>query len=243
MEDCQDMPTISEQKHRGAVANYLAGKVREFGYQLRVVVDACEAASNAGRNCDNGAIVAYGFSALTNAMQSLKDGVTTIGGAPLTWPMVALLPHGEFMGKARNAATHDGNPIVNCWVDGHYFIAMDIARLDMRGDPVEIIRPKEDIRTICLQFAGGFAALLRDRLRPMLGQYSIGGAPFDRAEFETIISGADIIPAAVKEMVASRIDEIGAAIEKAPPFDPVADAFAELEQLIAYVDAGKFTAR
>ncbi len=240
------MPAISEQKHRGAVANYLAGKVREFGYQLGVVVDACDAASaaiEAGRNCDNGAIVAYGFSALTNTMQSLKDGVKTNGGAPLTWPMIAQLPHGDFMGKARNAATHDGNPIVNCWVDGHYYIAMDIARLDMRGDPVEIIRPKEDVRTTCLQFAGGFASLLSNTLRPMLGQYSIGGSPFDLTEFETIISGSDVIPADVKQMVASRIGDIGAEIEKATPFDPVADAIAELDRVIAYADANEFPAQ
>lgn len=240
------MSAISEQKHRGAVANYLAGKVREFDYQLRMVVDACDealAAYKTGRDCDNGAIVAYGFSAFTNAMQSLKDGLKTIGGAPLTLSMIAQLTHGDFMSKARNAATHDGNPIVNCWVDGHYYIAMDIARLDMRGDPVEIIRPKEDVRTICLQFSGGFAASLRDRLRPMLGQYHIGGAPFDRAEFEAIISSSDVIPADVKQMVASRIGAIGAEIEKVPPFDPVADAIAELDRVIAYADAKEFPAQ
>lgn len=233
------MANITDQKHRSAVANYLAGKTREFGYQLNVVVTACDDAATTFRDSHrgtDGAIVAYGFSAFTNAMQSLKDAVATIGGPPLTWSDISMLPYGAFMSKARNAATHDGNPIVNAWVDGKFFVATNIDRLDMRGEPIEITRPEADIRTICLQFAAGFSALLRDRLTQLLGQFVIGGAPFDSAEFDAIISGSTLIPDHVKQMVSARMDEISDAIEKAPPFDPVEKAITELDLLAAYCD-------
>lgn len=228
------MTIITDQKHRSAVANFLAGKLREFGYQLDVIVKACDEAAELYEKSklgSDGAVVVYGFSAFTNAMQSLKDAVTTIAPSPVTWAEIGALPHGTFVAKARNAATHDGNPIVNAWVDGRFFVANNIDRLDMRGEPIEIVRPEEDVRTICLRFALGFANLLRDRLTPLVGQFSIAGAPFDGAEFAEIIRGSPLIPEAVKRMVADKLGEITDAIENAPPIDPVEKAITELGQL------------
>jgi hypothetical protein len=88
------MVLITEQKHRSAVTNYLVGKVREFAYQLRVVVVACDRGLVAFQDRQLGASdadVVYGFSAFANAMQALKE---TIGGPYLTWAQISQLPHG-----------------------------------------------------------------------------------------------------------------------------------------------------
>lgn len=226
-----------DRKHRSAVANHFAGKVREFGNHLRVVVEACDHSLttymlNQPHPGDSG--VVYGFSAFSNAMQALKDALKTIGGPSLSLAEIAQLPHGEFMTKARNAATHDGNPIVNAWVDGRFFIATDISRFGINNEPIEIARPTQDVRTLCLQFAEGYSAALRERLHPMRGQFQIGGAPFDSAEFESMINNADLIPEHVKQIVASQRDCIRAAFEGAPPFDPIKKAITELESIMAY---------
>ena len=234
----KDVP-ITNEKHRAAVANYMAGKVREFGYQLRVVVEAADRSMALFRNgkpsSDDGHII-YGFSAFGNAMQSLKDALKTIDGEPLTWSQIGHLPHGDFMAKSRNAMTHDGNPVISGWVDGRYFVANNISRFGLNGEPIEIVRPLADVRTLCLTFASEFCGTLLGRLHPLIGQYQIGGAGFDAGEVEAAVLSSDFIPDEVKALFGARSEEIREAIAQAPPFDPVAKAIEELEKLRGYCD-------
>lgn len=228
---------ITHEKHCGAVANYMAGKVREFGYQLRVVVDSADRSLTSFQRGDSNPAdgpVVYGFSAFANAMQSLKDALKTIGGEPLTWTQIGQLAHGDFMAKSRNAMTHDGNPVINGWADGRYFVASDISRLGADGGPVEIVRPLDDVRTICLTFADEFCATLSNRLHGLIGQYQIGGAGFDADEIEATVLASDFIPEDVKALFAAKSGEFRRAIAQAPPFDPVANAIEELEKLRRY---------
>jgi hypothetical protein len=228
---------ITQEEHRGAVANYLAGKVREFAFQLHVVVDASDSSLASYRTGDPGpgdGPVIYGFSAFGNAMQSLKDALKTIGGEPITWSQVAQLSDGDFLAKSRNAMTHDGNPVINAWADGRYFVANDISRFGSNGEPIEIVRPQTDVRTLCLTFAAEFCAMLSARLRPLVGHYEIGGAGFDSGEVEAAIHTSDLIPAEVKALFAAKSEEIREAIAQAPPFDPVVKAIEELEKLSGY---------
>ena len=231
--------TSIEQKHQSAVSNYIAGKVRELAFHLRAIVDACDfsyAAHLRGDPCPSDAGIVHGFSGFTNAMQSLKDGLKQIGGEPLSWSDIAELRHGDFFGKARNAVTHDGNPIINAWVDGHYFVATNIDRLDAHGQAIAIERPREDVRTMCLAFALDFSAALGDRLEPLGGRFQIGGSPFDDEELQEIVSASEIIPEPIKQMVASRREEIRAAIVNAEPIDPVEKALRELANLVTYCE-------
>lgn len=232
------MTNSTDQKHQSAVANYIAGKTSEFQYQLNTIVTECDKSCVAfhSHNEFDGAIVAYGFSAFVNVIQSLKDAITTFSGSPLTWADIGQLPHGTFMYQARNAATHDGNPIVNAWVDGKFYVATNINRLDMRGNPIEIIRPEADIRTISIQFAAGFSTLLRDRLTPLLGQFEIAGSPVNSTELQAIINDSSLIPDDVKQMISANHDDIVKAIENASPFDPVKKAIMQVEHLTAYCD-------
>jgi hypothetical protein len=228
---------MTQQKHKLAVATYIDGKVREFSYHLKTIVDSCDrsfAACGENRIDTEGKIVVYGFSSYTNAMQALKDAIKTIGASPLTWTDIAQVAHGDFISKARNAITHDGNPIVNAWVDGKYFVASDISRVGVHGEPIEIVRPNEDVRTVCLQFAAGFASVIRDRLTLILGTFQLGGSPFNMAEFEDIVGSSPLIPEHVKQMTVDNRDAIRAAIENAPPSDPLKKAIVSLDDVIAY---------
>jgi hypothetical protein len=104
----------------------------------------------------------------------------------------------------------------------------------MRNSIVEIIRPEEDVRTICLRFAVEYAAILCDGLRPMLGLFQIGGSPIDRAEFDAVMQDSTLIPEQVKQLYEARKEEIHQAIVSAPPFDPIEKAIANLDTLSVY---------
>jgi hypothetical protein len=228
---------ITPDNHRSAVANYLAGKIREFGYQLRVLVKTADHSAASflhGNENPDGAPLVYAFSALGNAMQSLKDALKTTGAEPLSWGQIAQIPHGEFMAKSRNAMTHDGNPVINAWVDGRYFVANDISRYGPKGEPIEIIRPQGDVRTICLTFANGFCSTLSDRLQPLIGNYQISGANFDVEEIEIAVCGSDLIPPDVKALFTANKEQFRKSIVDAPSFDPVVKAIDELKEIRKY---------
>lgn len=228
------MASIKNHEHRRAIANHFGWKVGEFDHQLRAIVAACDTAQIAylrGRSCPNEKELVYAFSAFANAMQALKDGRQTLGDGGLTWNSITQLSHGAFMRQARNAIAHDGNPIINSWVNGRFFVALNISRLGSNGEPVEIARPVVDVRTFCLQFAEAFAARLGDSLRSLVGQFEIGGASFDRTELTMAVNETPIIPDVFKRMMIEHLDDIGVAIEEAAPFDPIVKSVGELDAI------------
>ena len=228
--------SIAPEKHRAAVANFMAGKVREFGYQLRLIVEQSDCSiSFAIRNKNiNGDLIIYAFSAFGNAIQSLKDALKTVGAEPLSWPDIYQLPYGDFICKSRNAMTHDGNPVINAWVDGKYFIANDINRFGSRGEAIQIERPDQDVRTICLAFALAFCSLLTSRLQPMIGGYRISGANLDLDEVQSAIENSHVIPAEVKDLFSKNRREISKNLVQAPSLDPIEKAIDELRTVISY---------
>lgn len=232
------MPEQTREQHRTAVAGYLKGKIKEFNFQLQAVVDSCahsvrHSTSGQPNPAGNMEAVIYGFSAFTNAMQSLKDAVEIVTETPLVWSQITALRHGNFIRNARNAATHDGNPIISSWAGGRYFVPLDIYRYGKNGRLIRINRPTEDVRTICLEFANDFAKLLQDRLIPH-AEMMQSGTPTTAEELEAIIHEVHIIPAFVKEMLARKRDEITQAIAEIPPVRPVVQAISELVQIADY---------
>ncbi len=228
--------TDTNQKHLGEIANYVAGKVNEYQYQLRALVEECDATYEQFRTQGSGrqgTKVVYSFSALGNAMQSLKDSVNSLGDGTLTWAEIGKNPHGDFMYKARNAATHDGNPIANAWVDGRFYVSNDISRFDMRGTSIEIVRPVEDIRTVCLQFSRAYAAQLRFSLSNMLGQYTIKST-VNLEDAENLIIESAIVPQIAKDMFLFKKNEILDSLKNMPDFDPIQKAIDGLDALIEF---------
>ncbi|WP_058975878.1 hypothetical protein [Pseudomonas syringae] len=228
-------------RHRRFVANYFAGKVKELRFQLAIVINGCDQSLNiftrGGEvSRENNHAILYGFSAFTNVIQTLKDSVRTVTNKQLDWSKIALLRHGSFMHNVRNAATHDGSPVINGWADGRYFIAAKIIRLDARNKIIEIPAAIEDVRVICLEFAKDFCHLLRETLLAAENVGHLKESIFDIAEVEEVFANSTLAPDFARELFANTRDVVKNALKEIK-HDPIADAIRELDVAIQYCDS------
>ncbi|GEM_PF-1500082 len=233
------MQEISE-RHRRWVANHFGSKVRELQYHLQTIVAACDQslalfASGQTVPRENNQAVVYGFSAFANVVQTLKDAVKTVTGQQLPWSKIVQLRHGAFMRDARNAATHDGNPVVSAWVDGRYFVPAKMVRLGDRGQVIEIPAPTKDIRSLSLEFVEDLCQLLRETLTGLESVEQLRGALFNMAELEETIVESNVMPEFVKELFESNRQEIATSLRKVK-YDPVDQAIGYLAELIQYCE-------
>jgi hypothetical protein len=208
--------------------------VKELHYHLMTLVNACRASdelfSRSERVPDqNGRAVLCSFSAFVNAMLSLKDTASTVTGSDLPWSAIEELRHGGFMRLARHAATHDGHPIINAWVDGRYFIASKIVRIDNRGDLIEIPAPGEDVETLCLEFTFDFCHLLTKALAASLAAPELSGGVLTIEAVEECLKEVSVVPEFAKQLLASNRDQIAAALRNVS-HDPVAEALKVLNE-------------
>lgn len=228
-------------RHRLFVANYFAGKVKELRFQLAIIVAGCDRSlslftSGSEVPATNQQAVKYGFSAFTNVIQTLKDGVKTVTNKQLNWSAIESLRHGSFMRNVRNAATHDGNPVISGWADGRYFVPAKIIRLDGNGQIVEIPVPTDDVRAICLEFTNDFCQLLRSTLTTAENIGHLRGSQFNISDVEAAFENSTIIPDFARELFAQEREKIEAALKEIK-HDPIADAVSELDAVIQYCDS------
>lgn len=228
-------------RHQRFVANYFSGKVKELRFQLAIVVAGCDQSLNtftSGGEVSryNHQAVLYGFSAFTNVIQTLKDAVKTVTNKQLDWSKIERVRHGSFMRNVRNAATHDGNPIISGWADGRYFVPSKIVRIDGFGKTIEITAPTEDVRAICLDFAEDFCHLLRETLIAAGTIEHLRGSRFNIEEVEDAFVNATFIPPFARELFAHNREKIEADL-KDIKHDPIADAIKELGEVIQYCDS------
>ncbi|WP_458375311.1 hypothetical protein [Pseudomonas pergaminensis] len=228
-------------RHRRFVANYFAGKVKELRFQLAIVVAGCDQSlhtfkSGGEVSRENDRSVLYSFSAFTNVIQTLKDAVKTVTNEQLDWSKIELLRHGSFMRNVRNAATHDGNPVISGWADGLYFVPAKIIRIDGFGKTIEIAAPTDDVRVICLDFAKDFCHLLRETLVAADSVEHLKGSMFSIEEVEDAFANSAIIPPFAQALFAQDREKIEAALQEVK-HDPIADAVRELGEVIQYCDS------
>lgn len=228
------------ERHRLYVANFFSGKVKELRFQLATIVAGCD--ESLGLIGSGSAVpdttcqaVIYGFSAFSNTIQILKDAVKTVTKEPLAWSEIERLRHGAFMKNARNAATHDGNPVITGWADGRYFIPAKITRIAY-DQIVEIPAPTEDVRTICLDFTIDFCHLLRDVLSVSENVGQLKGVGLNIEDLEAAFANSTVIPAFAQEIFAQQRGEIEAALKQVKR-DPIAKAILELNEVIQYCDS------
>jgi hypothetical protein len=220
-------------RHRKWVASAFGDKVQELHFFLEMLVDACDRSLEhflRGEQIPetNRRTVVFAFSAFANAVLSLKDGAETIVARPgsLSRP-IRQLEHGDFMLDARNAATHDGHPIVSAWANGRYFVSATIVRL-AHGKLVEIPAPTEDLRTVCLQFTAGLCQLLRTVLADSGAATDLEGPLATVDEVDEALAQSPLIPAFVRQLAERNRDHLDA-ILRAQTHDPVAGAIAALD--------------
>lgn len=245
LRDGDDMPenrsmndmSFTQDQHRRWVSSYFKSKVGEFDFYLRSVVECCDLSMQRFRsgqqsNEQTESKVVYAFSAFSNTIQTLKDAGSTFLKPKISWSDIACLRHGKFMWHCRNAATHDGNPVISAWADGRYYVPNDIRRFDSSGNLVEILAPTVDVAQFCLEFAEDFGGLLVARLRD-LGP--IEGAQLNIVEIQRFLS-SPMVPAFVRSL----FNEQKAAIEcvlAQVKTDPVEGAVASLHAIMKFCNA------
>jgi hypothetical protein len=223
------------------VAHFVSGKVKEMRYHLSLIVATCDQSLrlfSGGQQvpAENSEAVAFGFSAFANTVQTLKDASHTVTGERLAWSKIEQMRHGTFMRHARNAATHDGNPVVSAWVDGRYFVPARIIRLDSDGKIVEIEAPREDVRTVCLEFTRDFCGVLREVFIRSVGAPALAGASFSMTELDEAIAESSVVPAFARQLFAENRDEIARNLATST-HDPVASAVSKLDEVVRFCDA------
>ena len=228
-------------KHRRWVANHFGSKVKELNYHLISIVDACDESLRMfsdGKPVpkDNSKAVIYGFSSFANVIQTLKDAAKIVTGQQVPWSRIEQLRHGAFMRDVRNAATHDGNPVVSAWVDGRYFVPMKILRLDQNGKLIEIPAPHQDIRTLCLEFAADISKLLRETLRDEMNVADLRGSSFSITELDEAFTEFTVMPEFAKQLFAEKRAEIASHLANSQ-HDPVAQAIGQLDEVLSYCDS------
>lgn len=238
MEDCgMDDISLTQDQHRRWVATFFKSKVGEFEFFLRSVVECCDQSMHRFCNKQQGNEqtenrIVYAFSAFSNTVQTLKDAGSTFLKPKITWSDIKDLRHGTFMWLSRNAATHDGNPVISAWADGRYYVPNDIHRFDSTGNLIKIPAPTVDVAQFCLEFAQDFSGFLATRLS---SSGSVEGAKLNIAEIQQFLR-SPVVPAFVRQLFDERSVEIESALAKME-MDPARGAVASLRAIMNFCEA------
>jgi hypothetical protein len=198
--------------HLARIANFYSTKLRELRYFLRIIVDNCDEslrrANTLEANTDPTAgPVTFSFSAFTNTIQTLKDMTNTLKPGALSWKKIEELRHGRFMYLVRNAMTHDGNPVIFAWADGHYFVPSKIVRADDKGNVKVIHPPTEDLRKFCLEFSFDYLNLLTETLQEIPDSEKLSMSIFDIDELDEFYENNEVVPEfAIKMFIEQRAE-------------------------------------
>lgn len=223
--------------HRRWVANHLKNKARELRYFLELIADGSlqsrqsfQAQQPVPDNVYQRVI--YGFSGFANSVQSLKDSFETATGDALTWGEIGKLRHGIFIKEARNAATHDGNPVVNGWVDGEYYTLGKIIRLDAKDKVVTIEPPLLPVVRVCSEFAEDLCTLMAHKLGDHCGRSDLTGAFLAESMLDDFFDSS-LVPEFAKELLRGQKKQSLLALQQSN-HDPITDAITELTQVASY---------
>jgi len=225
-------------KSKSWVANYFCSKVCEYQHYLEQVVSHCD--TSLGRFSqkllpvqNDLRLLTYAYGPLNNMVQTLKDSGSVFLPTAISWGDIKKLRHGEFFYLSRNASTHDGNPIINGWANGKYYVAHDIERFDGYGNFIKIQSPVKDVRTFTLEFSLDLYDLLAARLKLLGDDHQLIQPLIGPSEIEQIM-GSQMIPEDVRNLFSGQIDEIK---EKAGQIevDPVAKALEQIRTGVDYI--------
>ncbi|MFC5427550.1 hypothetical protein ACFPTO_01805 [Paraburkholderia denitrificans] len=229
--------SLTQDQHRRWVSSFFNSKVKEFDFCLRSVIECCDQSMHRFRGGQQGneqteSKIVYAFSAFSNTVQTLKDAGSTFLNPKITWRDIEVLRHGKFIWLSRNAATHDGNPVISAWSDGRYFVPNDIHRFGPAGDLIEIPAPTVDAGQFCLEFAQDFSAFLATRLSSLR---PVEGPKPNIAEIQQFLH-SPVVPDFVRQLFDKQKVEIERVLAQVKT-DPVGDAVASLRAITTFREA------
>jgi hypothetical protein len=223
------------------IANFYSSKLDELQFFLEKIVDACDESLRwfkAGQENtdDTGRLVTFSFSAYTNTVQTLKDATGLLREEVFPWSKIKTLRHGSFMYDARNAITHDGNPIISGWADGRYFVPFKIVRLNNEKKVVVIDPPTVDVKQFCLEFTADFADLLSQTLKMIPDDIQHQLAVFNINELDEMFRDSSFIPEFARQLHVEQREQVLEALQsiKAPRIET---AIQKADDLAAYCAA------
>lgn len=173
-------------------AHFLKHKIAEYRFRLSEVLEVSGRSLNAfntklPQNDLDGRLLIYAFSALTSQVQTIKDIVPVLLNRKVAWSEYNNVRHMDFIVGARNAITHDGNPIINLWADGKYYVASPFIRLDAHGKAIKVIPPADDIAAVSLEFTHDFSEKLIELVESNASDPAIFKSIYGREFFEEAI--------------------------------------------------------
>ncbi|WP_321876612.1 hypothetical protein [Paraburkholderia bannensis] len=237
------MEDLTVEQNRRWLANFFKAKVAEYSYHLKQIIDGCDESLQIFKNQQPqpeglGRRVIYAFGSLSNALQTLKDSSETFLSPNITWGDVRKLRHGSFFYLSRNAATHDGNPVISAWVDGKFHVPQDIKRFH-DGKVISIPAPSEDAKTFCLEFSADLSEFLIGRLESIDVAMRDLGPMYDASEIALMMQ-SQIVPEFAKKLVNAQLDNIRAMLANVR-VDPIGGALDELRKLANYCQSASKT--
>ncbi|NYF20264.1 hypothetical protein HDC36_001725 [Xanthomonas sp. JAI131] len=226
--------SIPHPTRRTQSAYFLLHKTREIRFRLSELLNVCETsrwrfAKNEPPIEGGGQLVNFHFSALSSIVQTIKDLIPVISEKTVTWTDLSNIRHMQFMHSARNAITHDGNPVVNMWADGRYYIAIDFLRLDRNQNPVSVKAPLEDIETLSIQFTMDLCSYLKEMISPLLESPALTGPLYGAEFFDNAIKHP-----AVPEFVRRLYAETDRPSIDLMDGNPVTEVLTELNSLVTF---------
>ncbi|MCU5787850.1 hypothetical protein B27N_02853 [Alcanivorax marinus] len=171
----------------------------------------------------------FHFSAFSSLVQTIKDILPVVAEQEITWSGLSNVRHIQFMHAVRNAITHDGNPVINLWADGRYYVACDFLRLDQHQRPIQVQAPIEDIETLVTQFTMDLCKHLHSAVSPLLGSQALAGPLYGSDFFDSAINHP-AIPKFAQRLYA-KTDRL--ALDRGNG-NPVAEVLSELDALISF---------
>lgn len=224
---------MQKSSRRLQFAHFLAHKVRETRFRFLEVSDICQESrrrfvAQQAQAQGDGQLINYRFAAFSSLVQTIKDIIPVVLERDVSWSSLSKIRHLQFVQSIRNAITHDGNPVINLWVDGRYYVACDFVRLGQKQKPIEVKAPSEDIHTIVLQFTEDLCSYLHSVFSRFLGDQSLVG-PLYGQEFFTKAINHSAIPEFAQGLYWESYDSNF----KPASSEPLSEVLEELDSLVA----------
>ena len=186
-------------------AHALLHTVRELRFRTNELLMVCTLSRERfiafpSESQTNGRLVNFRFAAFSSLLQTFKDVLPVVAGPEFIWPSMAGVRHIAFMQSIRNAITHDGNPVINGWIEGRFYVISDFIRIGQGGRPVSVTAPVQDIGTLALEFTVDFATAIQEHVEPLVGVPSLS-EPLYGEEFFGAAINHPAVPAFAKELV------------------------------------------
>jgi hypothetical protein len=224
---------VQQASRRLQSAHFLAHTVQEIRFRFLEVSDICQesrrrfaAQQPQVKGC--GKLVNYRFAAFSSLVQTIKDILPVILERSVSWSSLSHIRHLQFIKSIRNAVAHDGNPVINLWVEGRYYVACDFVRLGPNQQPVAVKAPAEDVHTIVSEFTEDLCSYLRDVFSHYVGNQSLIGPLYGQEFFATAINHP-----AIPEFAQRLYRESDHSALKLDPSEPLSEALEELDSLVA----------